>query len=346
MKRIISFFLLVIFTGFIIVACGDRVTENSVTQNISPATQCQIISHQMGETQICGQPEKIVALGPNVLEILLALDVQPVGFADHVPLHQGNYDNPSQQIPYLGKRVTGQLINLGISYSPSIEALLKIKPDLIVGNELNKNQYEMLSKIAPTLLFPRFDAQPNLLAIAKVLGRSQQAERIIADSHQRLAMTQKALSNIVANHPQVLMLVSLGQSLSEQLRFPRRDSFCDSLVTNLGFELVSPPGLVPTDKSVPPAISIEILPQFDSADLIIVLGANFNQLQPSNKDYFEPQLQKLKQQWQENAIAQSMPASKEGRVYFIPAYLCLGLPGPIGTELYLNELEKQLLSVP
>ncbi|BAY67809.1 iron citrate ABC transporter substrate-binding protein [Nostoc sp. PCC 7120 = FACHB-418] len=327
-----------------IIACGDRLTQYTVSQKISPSTECQVIQHQVGETQVCGQPQKIVALGPNVLEILLALDVQPVGFADHVPLHQGNYDNPSQQIPYLGERVTGELINLGLAYTPSIEALLKIKPDLIIGNELNRSQYEMLSKIAPTLLFPRFDAQPNLLAISKILGRSEKAKKILADSDQRLAIAQKALSDIVANHPQVLMLVSLGQSISEQLRFPRRDSFCDSLVTNLGFKLMSPSSLVPADKSVPPPLSIETLPQFNSADSIILLGANFSQVQLSDDKYFEPQMQKLKQQWSENAIAQSLTASKEGRVYFIPAYLCLGLPGPIGTELYLQELQKQLLS--
>jgi iron complex transport system substrate-binding protein len=344
--RILKLFLLVMFTSFTIIACGDLVTQYTVSQKISPSTECQVIQHQVGETQVCGQPQKIVALGPNVLEILLALDVQPVGFADHVPLHQGNYDNPSQQIPYLGERVTSEVINLGLAYTPSIEALLKIKPDLIIGNELNRSQYEMLSKIAPTLLFPRFKAQPNLLAIAKVLGRSEKAKKILADSDQQLAIAQKALSDIVANHPQVLMLVSLGQSISEQLRFPRRDSFCDSLVTNLGFKLMSPSSLVPADKSVPPPLSIETLPQFNSADLIILLGANFSQVQLSDDNYFESQMQKLKQQWSENAIAQSMTASKEGRVYFIPGYLCLGLPGPIGTELYLNELQKQFISVP
>ena len=41
--------------------------------------------------------------------------------------------------------------------------------------------------------------------------------------------------------------------------------------------------------------------------------------------------------------AQSLDASQAGRVYFIPAYLCAGLPGPIGTELYLEELKEQLL---
>lgn len=44
-----------------------------------------------------------------------------------------------------------------------------------------------------------------------------------------------------------------------------------------------------------------------------------------------------------NEIAQSLEASKEGRVYYIPAYMCLGLTGAIGTELYLNELKTQLL---
>ncbi|PSN77790.1 hypothetical protein C8B47_20200 [filamentous cyanobacterium CCP4] len=55
------------------------------------------------------------------------------------------------------------------------------------------------------------------------------------------------------------------------------------------------------------------------------------------------QLDQLKQAWGDNAIAQSLVASQAGRVYFIPAYLCLGLPGPIGTELYLEELKQQLL---
>lgn len=58
----------------------------------------------------------------------------------------------------------------------------------------------------------------------------------------------------------------------------------------------------------------------------------------------EHQLTDFEQAWEKNALAQSLNASKAGRVYFIPAYLCLGLPGPIGTELYLNELREQMLS--
>lgn len=44
------------------------------------------------------------------------------------------------------------------------------------------------------------------------------------------------------------------------------------------------------------------------------------------------------------AIAQSLDASQAGRVYSAPAYLCFGFPSAIGTELYLEELEKQFLN--
>jgi iron complex transport system substrate-binding protein len=56
------------------------------------------------------------------------------------------------------------------------------------------------------------------------------------------------------------------------------------------------------------------------------------------------QLTKLQQTWKSNPIARSLKASKAGKVYFIiPSYLCLALPGPIGTNLYLEALKKQLL---
>jgi ABC-type Fe3+-hydroxamate transport system substrate-binding protein len=88
----------------------------------------------MGETQVCGQPQKIVALSPHLLDLLLSLDHQPAGYAEVFPFHKGKYfDNPSQQIPYLGDRVTSQPINLGNRNEPSLERLIKLKPDLILG---------------------------------------------------------------------------------------------------------------------------------------------------------------------------------------------------------------------
>lgn len=65
--------------------------------------------------------------------------------------------------------------------------------------------------------------------------------------------------------------------------------------------------------------------------------------QIENVSNFEDgQLQIIRQAWRTNSIAQSLRASKENRVYFIPTYLCRGLPSPTGTQLILKQLQAQL----
>jgi len=291
---------------------------------------------------VCGQPERIVVLGPYVLEYLIALDVQPIGYADHVAFHQGEYTNPSQQIPYLGNRITPPLANVGTAFSPSLEAILKLQPDLIVGvADNNTDQYETLSGIAPTLLINYFDSAESLRAIAQATNQTEQVEQLIEQRQQQLALAQEDFAPLVATHPKVLLLSS---SELQEVRLESPAGYCSSLLEELGFQRVSPPG-VDADSIASVPISLETLPQLNDADLIILFGTNFTELQQfTDSDNFEDhQLSDLKQAWEENAIAQSLNASKADHVYFIPAYLCRGLPGPIGTELYLNELQRQLL---
>jgi iron complex transport system substrate-binding protein len=317
----------------------DRSTINPALTSSSP-TDCQTVRHEIGETKICGQPHRIVVLGTHLLESLLVLGVQPVGFADYTAFRQRNYDNPSQQIPYLGDRITPPLANVGTAYSPSFEAIVKVQPDLILSHSANVSQYETLSKIAPTLLLNPNNAEKNLRAIAQIFDRSEQANRLLAETEQRMAIARRTFAPLVATHAKVLLLVAsqpqemlLGNSTSTVL--------CSSALEELGFQQVFPPGF---DRSKPDwavPISLETLPQLE-ADSVILLGHNSGE--PDSMDSFENhQLAKLKQGWEKNAIAQSLKASKVGRVYFIPFYMCASLPGPIGTELYLEELEKQLL---
>lgn len=304
----------------------------------------------MGETEICGTPKRIIVLGPYVLEPLLALNVQPVGYADHGSFHRGDYSEPSQQIPYLGNLITQPLVNVGSSGQPSIEALIKVKPDLILGTDIsNADQYETLSKLAPTLLFDYYLAEDNLRTIAKAVNRPEQAEQLLTHTQQQIASARKTFASLVATHPKVgLLSVSELQTAELQiLKVPTKsDILCQSLIEDIGFQRVLPPG-INDDNSMPvKPISLETLPQLNDADLVILFGHNFSGFQQldSMEHFAEHQLSTLKQAWQGNAIAQSLDASQAGRVYFIPGYLCAGLLGPIGTELYLEELKEQLLT--
>jgi iron complex transport system substrate-binding protein len=342
--------MLGVLTTLLITACGGNAARNSTStpNHASPGSQssesqCQFIQHKLGKTKVCGQPQKVVALGPNMLEILLALQVQPAGYADHVQFHRGDFDKPSQQIPYLGSLVTSQPMNIGVAGEPSLETLAKLKPDLILGNvEENKDKYTLLSQIAPTLLFERLSVgewQRSIQGVAKALGRTEQAQKAIEAYNQQLASTRKELAPFIAAHPKVLMLVS--EKLNQNLQLANSTDPCNHLVKELGFQLVSLPGQqqFPVQK-----ISIESLPQLDS-DLIIVQGYNLSQTDQlaDAKNIDNHQLKDIKQEWNNNAIAKSLRASKEGRVYFIPSYICYGFPGPIGAELILNQLRQQLL---
>ena len=345
----IRFLVLLILTVWAIAACQRPVTQlpnDTRSAASAESADCRMIQHQLGETEVCGQPQRIVVLGPQALEPLLALGVQPIAYADYFAFHQGDYDNPSQQIPYLGRLITQPVVNIGTSSSPSIEAVLKNQPDLILGSKgQSAEQYETLSDIAPTLLLSWEEPEQNLRTIAQAVNRSEQAEQILRETEQQIVAARETFTPLIEAHPKLLLLLSAELS-TIYLGIDAQFGLCSSLVKELGFELVSFPGSSSAAAAPPQSpISLETLPQLNEADSIILLGTNVSPIQQFDTmdEFGEHQLLNLQPAWETNAIAQSLDASKAGRVYFIPYYLCAGLPGPIGTELYLEELKTQLL---
>ena len=350
-SRAVKLLMLGLFATLLIVACNGNTSDRTASDGthrvdpLSNASECRIVKDDIGETKICGQPQKIVALSPHLLDLLLSLNRQPAGYAEVFPFHKGKYfDNPSQQIPYLGDRVTSQPINLGNRDEPSLELLIKLKPDLILGEVgNNRDTYEILSRIAPTLLWDQRTAkgkwQQSIRQLAQALGDEEQAEALIAAHNQRVAAARTQFAPIAAAHPRLLLLGA--QQLSGNFTMVNRNGYIGELLESLGFQFVSAPGL----ENVAPAtsISLEVLPQFGNADIIFALGHDLSPNRQSLKSVLNSQTSALKQEWNDNAIAQTLKASQEDRVYFVTYYLWNGLNGPIGAELILNELRQLLL---
>ncbi|WP_237741230.1 iron-siderophore ABC transporter substrate-binding protein [Geminocystis herdmanii] len=324
------------------ISCNKNI-EISNSNNNNDNDNCREVSHKIGKTKVCGEPKRIIALGPNVLEHLLALEIQPVAFADQVNFSSQDYTNPVQQIPYLGKYLNESMTNVGLAYSPNLESILKMKPDLILGIESNNaQQYKTLSKIAPTVLVNWADGEESMRAIAQAFNSEMEAEKVLQTTKAKITEAKTEFTPIVEKYPKVLLLRATGvqEFVSDNSR-----GLCSSLVKDLGFELVSPQKSNSSPSDSFTTISLEVLPQLEEADLIILLGYDFTQLETLTdmNNFGQHQVTKLQKEWSKNEIAQSLSASKEGKVYYIPAYLCFGLTGAIGTELYLNELKKQLL---
>ncbi|MEM1242823.1 MAG: iron-siderophore ABC transporter substrate-binding protein, partial [Cyanobacteria bacterium P01_H01_bin.26] len=296
-------------TSWALVACQANIQQSDTQSETSPevssaeATDCRTVQHEMGETEICGQPQTIVVLGPYLLEQVLALGVQPAGYGDHVALHQGDYDNPSQQIPYLGSRVITQPINVGLAYQPSIEAIVKAQPDLILAPGLEANQYEQLTTIAPTLNFNIRGGNSNLSAIGQALGRSDRAEALLAETKARVEQAKAQFAPVVNNHPQVLMLTSGDMQAFNTIS--HTNSRCGALVQDLGFQPVYLDDVAADDPTSVAEVSIEALPQLDEADSILLFGYDWDTSGLTEMTAFDQQQnQTLKQAWEKNAIAQ------------------------------------------
>jgi iron complex transport system substrate-binding protein len=323
----------------------DRAADLTTSDRPSPVNSesCRLIQHEMGETEVCGQPQKVVALSPHMLDNMLALGVQPVAYAESRDSKIQTYNNPTEQIPYLGKWVTTKPIGLGSRESPSLERLTLLKPDLILGEKFaSEDKYSLLTQIAPTLLFDdkladgQHSWQKNINEIGKALSREDQAKELLINYSEKVIAVREQLASVVKAHPRMLVIESDSQSHNI---FLAEYNLAAKLLQEIGFEIVSSKNSSILPESKPfedfSQISIELLPQIET-DFICVLAW-------ANEDY-NPQ-RALKQVWEINPLLKQVPAFKEGHIFFVSYNLWGSLTrGPLTDQLILEALPDLLLN--
>ncbi|MCG6137823.1 MAG: iron-siderophore ABC transporter substrate-binding protein [Nostoc sp. LLA-1] len=328
---------LLIVTVILITACQSGVPNSPNLENVQgTSNDCRVVQHAGGETTICGQPQKVVALEPRMLSMMLALDVQPSGYADAYLMKSRQFDNPSQQIPYLGNLVTSQPVNLGDRNNPSLETLTLLKPDLILGMGFQENK--LLSAIAPTVLVDHMENwQDNIQIVAQALNQEDKVQQVIASHQQKLAEVRTKLTPLVKTHPRVLNVVCSQSMDYIEIRYGG-DSV--QLQEEIGFESVLLED-VERKPGVRPKVTIETLSQLD-ADIIIV--STWLDNWDGTSTYNVP-LEQLKQKWANNPLLHNSRAWKEGRVYFVDYTLWASvIGGSIGNSLILDQLTTLLLA--
>ncbi|CAM3756952.1 ABC transporter substrate-binding protein [Tsukamurella strandjordii] len=142
------------------------------------------VRHAAGITEIPRKPERIVVLDTGELDSVLSLGIKPVGMVET----EGSSPVPS----YLADKVEG-VERVGKIQSVNIEAIAKLKPDLILGSKLRVDKlYPQLSAIAPTVLSirPGFPWKENF----RLVGASVGEETKTVEQLNRYADNAKALS--------------------------------------------------------------------------------------------------------------------------------------------------------
>ncbi|MEH2448010.1 MAG: iron-siderophore ABC transporter substrate-binding protein [Nostoc sp.] len=131
----------------------------------------------MGKTIVPAHPQRVVVLSGRCLENALALGIKPIA--------------ASKLFVSQLQRLVGPLSGIeDVDWlSPSIEKVLFLKPDLILGMHFHQDIYPLLSHIAPTVLAPPGTSgawKESFAFTARVLGKTKIAQQVMDNYYARL----------------------------------------------------------------------------------------------------------------------------------------------------------------
>jgi iron complex transport system substrate-binding protein len=214
------------------------------------------IENQFGTTEIPAEPERVVTVGFNDQDFVLALGVTPVG----VRANLGDYDAATR--PWAAEQLAGAELPTVGGAEIDVEAVAALEPDLIVGvySFMDQAVYDQLSGIAPTLA--QTDDHPDgatpwqeqTLLTGQALGREDEAQALVDDVEGRFAA-------VVQQNPDFAgktLAVDFAGIADSAHHLMGADDLRTQFFTDLGFEVA--------DTST--AVSQEQLPLLDRDVLI------------------------------------------------------------------------------
>jgi iron complex transport system substrate-binding protein len=144
---------------------------------MDPDSGQRTIRHAAGETEVRGDPQRIVVLSGDQLDALCALGLQSRIVAAASP------DGSNGQPSYLGT-VIHDVPAAGTRSHPDLAAIKAANPDLILGSQaLTPERYGALTALAPTVFTsaPGPAWQDMVRTVGAATGRADAANRLVDD---------------------------------------------------------------------------------------------------------------------------------------------------------------------
>lgn len=310
-KNVLKILAIFCISTIMLVGCGtkgnssnDKATEKTVT-----------VKDVKGQVKIPAEPKRIVDLSGNS-DILSILGYKVIGTANSDAYDYKKF--PS----YLEDTLKGAKI-LGYSMQSTMdtEAVMNLKPDLIVISTVQEKMYAQLSKIAPTVMV-KLDAlswKDNIRSLGNLFNKEDAANKWIKQYEAKAkAAGDKIKKEYGKNSTYLSFLASGGQFFVFD-----GAGFGTVLYEDMG--LSKPQGMPKQSNISLPVVTYEGLAAIKS-DYIFLMA--------TDKDY---------DQLKKNAIWNNLPAVKKGKVVKLGAspYFNQGY-SPIGREVLLDKIGGML----
>ena len=269
----------------------------------------------MGETCVPIKPQRVITL--SVLGHVLPLDVKPVGAVE--------WGSEVGQFPDYFQPHTDGIVYLGQGGQPNLERIAQLKPDLILGTEADREIYQYLSQIAPTVLIAGQSTgtwKEQLHQVGMALGKTEQVDQVLADYQQQVEWLQQQLgSERLAS-----LVVSFVRIDPSQIQLPQQQLFASTILQDVGLSRPSNQN----EEGFYESVSFEKLPEIDGDVILVMAGWQ-------DSDRANPV-----QHLANNPLWLQLNAVQKGQVYVVPDYWISG--DIIAAYRVLTDLSQYLLS--
>ncbi|NDJ19833.1 iron-siderophore ABC transporter substrate-binding protein [Myxacorys almedinensis] len=309
--------LLAILASTLLWACSRNVDNNSTSLN-HPTEDCRVVQHQMGETCIPRNPQRVATLWMSTFSSALALGIKPIA----------NIWIPGQPLPGYLRDKTDEVEFVGSLGEPNLEKILRLKPDLILSNSRMQNMYDQLTYIAPTVVLEYYDPPPwqkHLKDVAKVLDKEQESSQLIKDYWRKVEQVKQAMNDCCRNIQVSVVRFYPGHGLS----LYGNESPVGKVIRDIG--LKRPPSQDGDFEGLG-NLSLEQLPEIDGDVLFLVALKGES-------------TQKTLETLQRHPLWQNLKAVQQHRVYFVDFSHWYAFD-VLAMNAVLDDLEKYLINTP
>jgi iron complex transport system substrate-binding protein len=296
-----------------LLACGDGDEEGSSSG--SGGGFPRTVQHVLGSTEIPTRPQRVVAVSEGeALDHVLALGLMPVLYGQ-TPGYDGLGILPPWAKAALTKEVESYQMPRG---EPDLERIAAAKPDLIVGAWLEKEQYDLMSRIAPTVVIKDSDSvdwTAMQTTVGEAMAMEDEARKALEETEKAIAAAREKVKPFAGRS------VTIGYLFFDELYMHSPNTPIARLVERLGLSVKGAPG-APADELT--TFSIEQMNRYADADLLL-------------SPWFFPDDQ---EKTERSPLFRALPAVQEGR--YVPLSLDVAQAGYIESTLSVRWVVPQL----
>ncbi|OCA91714.1 siderophore ABC transporter substrate-binding protein [Pseudobacillus wudalianchiensis] len=190
MWKKLSLLMITALLAIVMAACGSNVEKEESKTSSEPKKEAEevTVKHDLGETKVKKNPEKVVVFDFGSLDTLDKLGVEVTGL-------------PKQNIPkYLSKYEEDKYENVGSLKEPDFEKVNELSPDLIIISGRQAELYDQFAEIAPTIYLGVDPAdfmnsfEKNTKMLGEIFGKEDEVQTELANVEDEIGKLKKQAS--------------------------------------------------------------------------------------------------------------------------------------------------------